>query len=116
MNDASPSTFSAVRRLSAFLFLAILFFSTRIIQKYPTHILVAAVILILIGASAFIYGVIELKRHNPVYDYKPMLLWGKNTNGKHIRDVFTTFIALGMWTSLTSLVIALLSINNLLSK
>ena len=72
MDDPHLSSREAIVRLSSFIFIGLLLISLKLIDKYPMLVLGYSIVIFLLGASALIFTSIQLKRLQPIYDYKPI--------------------------------------------
>ncbi|SRR5258708_39730175 len=77
----------ALRRLSGFLFLAVIIVGSVEAKRLPFAILVMGTCLIAAGLPTAIYGFRTLERYKNVFDYEPAEFWGKTRNGGEAREV-----------------------------
>ncbi|MFN8413961.1 MAG: hypothetical protein U0Z26_16395 [Anaerolineales bacterium] len=94
-------TFSAIKRLSNFLFITTIGLGIIFGRIYPITTLIISGSMILIGASSFIYGISNSQKYKDVFDYEPARFWGKDRNGKYAREVLLSISSIGIWCALT---------------
>jgi hypothetical protein len=101
-------TFIAIQRISSFFFLSAIIFGVSTAKSHPTAIFVLSVLAIAIGLLLFIYGLLNIQRYKDVFDYEPAQFWGRESNGKHARQVLTFFAVMGLWCLFTGTTLAII--------
>jgi len=54
-----------------------------------------------VGIFLFIYGIVSSQKYKDVFDYEPAQFWGRESNGKHARQVLTFLGSMGLWCFFT---------------
>jgi hypothetical protein len=116
LSDPGTPIFVAIRALSSFLFIASLIFGYNAVDRHPILLLGLSLLMIPAGLASLIYSLVQLKRLHPIYDYMPIVLWGRTMNGKKIREILTTINVIGLWILLMVLIFTLISAIHLISS
>lgn len=93
-------TYSALGRLSGFLFFSFVLFGVNVGKEHPAAILITSIFLLAFGIPLSVYGLYSVQRYKDVYDFEPTIFWKQERNGKYAREILAAVISIGIWASL----------------
>lgn len=101
-------SYSALSRLSGFLFLGVVVLGINNAETHPTAVFLASLFFLVTGIPACIYGLYTTQKYRDVFDFEPVAFWGKQRNGKSAREVLTALTAIGLWCFISGLALIIL--------
>ncbi len=102
------ASFRAIRYLTSFVFLAVLFLGSVEASRAPILVVATAVILFVLGIPIAVYAFAKMERYRDVFDYEPTELWGKSSNGKQARATLMAVSTTGLLCSLSGVALFLI--------
>ncbi len=110
MSNPGRSTIRSIGMLANFLLLCLIVFSFVLLRKSPWLYFSLAALLVVVGLPLFIYGLVSAGRYKDVFDYEPTIFLGKQKNGSQVRDMLMTATSVGLWCSLSGIVLFFLGL------
>jgi hypothetical protein len=96
----------AVGGILSILFFVILIVGSDISKSSPITVIILSISFIFLGLLAFIYGFIQQKKYQNVFDYEPTIFWGTSNTGLRVRNILTAFSVGGLWCLGTGIALA----------